>query len=144
MNVIAVADKLGGNLMPRQDRACEPGRTMRDRGHPVEQMRRVSGASFYRRHRDVEVRTRMPERHDVTCCDKAPHEIDPAGQLGSDGDYADTRSGSVDDVENLRAGERPGDGATMFIRRAEAFQRLRPTVIRVDEVALEVSVQHPR
>ena len=114
MDVMAVADELGGDVVAREDRADQPGIAMRHRPHAIEQMRRVT----WRRRRSPPAPprtiapewpsdTRMPAR------DERADEIEPAIELGRERDDADVGAVALDDVQDVAAVNppiRPRDG----------------------------------
>src|SRR5687767_7774036 len=128
--------------MAREDRARQSWSTMGDWRHPVEEMRRMSRTRLNCRDRRVEIRTRMPQRHDMARACERPYQIDPAGKLRRQRDDTDAAACAFDDVENLRPGERPRHGTAMLVRRPEAFERLCAAEVGVDEIALQVRRQH--
>src|SRR5688500_14514947 len=128
--------------MTRKDRARQSRSTMGDWRHPVEEMRGMSRTRLDCRDRRVEIRTRVPQRHDMARACERPYQIDPAGKLRRPRDDTDAGACVFDDVENLRAGERPCHGTAMLVRRPEALERLCAAEVGVDEIALEVRRQH--
>jgi hypothetical protein len=122
---------------------------MRQRGHPVEQMRRVTRAGVEGGNGDVEIRAGMSERHAVTLGAQPPHQIESALELGCHGHDSDVGATTGDDVENLAPRER-GVGARRkrcrthveIGRYAQALERLRPSVLGIEEVAFDVCGQH--
>src|SRR5262245_44124606 len=86
--------------------------------------------------------SRVAQRYTVPIGRKIVNEIDHAIDLRRDRDDADVGTGFGDFVEDLLAGERALDATAS--RHSEALDRLGTAIIRVDEVALEVSGEHAR
>ena len=134
MHVNAVADQLGDDLVGSSTAPASPGRAMRQRRHPIEEMRRVPRAGANACQRLLVGRAGMPERHAMAVRDEIANEVERAVELRRHRDDADVGSRGSDFVEDLR---RPRDtsaglGARSRSRRRQpqALERLRAPVVR--------------
>ncbi len=99
----AVADDLGGNEIALEDRPHQPGLTMPEWRHAIEQVRGVPRA---RGNPLAGLRVggaRMPERHAVAVVGQVGDEIEDAVDLGRDGDNPDVATGGGDLIEDVGA-----------------------------------------
>ncbi len=138
----AVADDLGRHVVVLEHGAGQPGGTMADGRHAIEQMRRVPGAGVDALERLFVRRARVAERHAMAVRGERADQSERAVDLGRDGDDPDVGPRRRNLVEDRLAGELalgPGPRG-----QAQALERLRAAILRVDEIAFEVRRQHAR
>ena len=115
---------------------------MRQRRHPVEEMRRVARAGVDGRNRLLEIRSRVTKGYAVTGANEGRHEIERARQLGRNRDDADVGTSRFDRREDVAAGELAF--AAVVVRQPKARARLRAVVVGIDEIAFKVCWQDAR
>jgi hypothetical protein len=135
----AVADHLGRHRFVGQHRPGESRGPVRQRRHPVEEMRGVTGAGVDGRQRLLEGGGRMAERHAVSRGDQPGDEVERAVEFRRQCDQPHRGAVRVDHRDDGR----PGEGALVRQRLAgarrqtQAAGRLRAVVVGIEEVALE-------
>ena len=144
MHVHAVADDLGRHLVVLEHGAGQAGRAMAERRHAIEEVRRVTRAGADALERLFVRRAGMSERHVMPVRGERANERQRAVELRRNRHDADVGPRRRDLGEDFVAGEL-ALGASVVQgapRQAQALERLRAAIVRVDEVAFEMRRQH--
>ena len=145
VDVEAVADHLARDLVVGEHGPGQAGRPVRQRRHAIEQVRRVAGPGGDPGLGLVERRRRMAERHPMAGADQPGDQIEGAVQFRRQRDQPHRGAMRVDHLDDGSAVEFPvvPRGLARPRREPQARRRLRPVVVGVQEVALEVRAEHP-
>ena len=142
MDVNAVANELGDDVVARQCGAHQSWRAVGQRRHAVEQMRRAARPGVDGGDSLIEIGAGMSERYLMPGTDQRRDEVHCPRKLRRERDDADIRRVRPDRVQNVATREIAADA--IVIRQTEAAFGLRAAVVGVDEVAFEVCGQDAR
>src|SRR5687767_10983031 len=112
MDVHTVADDLGRDLRAGEDSACEARLPMTERGHSIEEMRRVTRTRVNRR---ASLRTRgggVSEGHTTAARNEMRNQLEGSRQLWRDRDDTNVVAGTVDFINDVATMELPRTSCT--------------------------------